>query len=109
MVAKLPLPFEKATGASFQPAGHVSAMSVLPSPLKSPASALASGVGARDAKFWAPKLVTENVPFPFEKATGTLAQYVGPVSATSVLPSPLKSPTSFFAIGSDAQAANPPI
>src|SRR5215510_3366230 len=88
-----------------QPEGPVKATSVWPSLLKSPTSGFALGVAAQTAKLTIGAFVTLKVPLPLEKATGMLAQPEGPVNATSVLPSPLKSPTSGFALGVAAQTA----
>src|SRR6185503_4742410 len=100
---KVPLPLENATGMLPQPEGPVNATSVRPSPLKSPASGLAFKVAAQTAKLTIDAFVTLKVPLPLENATGMLPQPDGPVNATSVRPSPLKSPASGFALTVAAQ------
>src|SRR5215813_10525356 len=95
VTVKLPSPFENAIGSVFQPTGPVSATSVLPSPLKSPVSFTARRSDAQAAKSPTNELDTVKPPLPLEKATGKVFQPAGPVSATSVLPSPLKSPVNF--------------
>src|SRR6185503_13208914 len=88
-----------------QPDGPVNATSVRPSPLKSPASGFALAVAAQTAKLTIGAFVTLKVPLPLENATGMLPQPDGPVNATSVRPSPLKSPASGFALTVAAQTA----
>src|SRR6185369_12369260 len=100
---KVPLPLENATGMLPQPVGPVKATSVRPSPLKSPASGFALAVAAQTAKLTIGAFVTLKVPSPLENATGMLPQPAGPVKATSVRPSPLKSPASGFALSVAAQ------
>src|SRR5216683_2664475 len=100
---KLPSPLEKATGTEIQPCPPVSAMSALPSPLKSPTSGVTSGRDAKVPNCPMIVLVTLKLPSPLEKATGTDVQPCPPVSAMSALPSPLKSPTSGVTPGRDVQ------
>src|SRR5437879_3972110 len=88
-----------------QAARRAGAMSVRPSPLKSPASTRAPGVAAQLAKSGALLLVTVKKPLPLEKATGMVAQPAPPARAMSVRPSPLKSPASTRAPGVVAQLA----
>src|SRR5258706_6432261 len=92
-----PSPFENAMGTVLQPLGPVSAMSVFPSPLKSPISAFTSTVVAHAGKSWQPpprKLVDVHVPSPFENAIGIPVQrcvcppHHGARTAMSVFPSP---------------------
>src|SRR5216683_1260417 len=105
---KLPSPLEKATGTDVQPCPPVSAMSALPSPLKSPTSGVTPGRDAQVPKSPRITLVTLKLPSPLEKATGIEVQPWPPTSAMSALPSPLKSPTSAVTPGIDAQVPNCP-
>src|SRR4051812_9419306 len=79
----------------------VRAMSAKPSPLKSPLTALTLLWLAQLQKL---ALIPDNAtldtvkfPSPFENATGMLDQPAPPVSAISILPSPLKSPATGLA------------
>src|SRR5262245_35497927 len=103
---KLPLPFEKATGGVTQPEGPVTAISVLPSPLKSPVNFIAQVAEDQLAKFPMNVLVTVKLSLPFEKATGKVFHNEEPVIAISAFPSPLKAPTNFLPCRSEAQLAN---
>src|SRR6516164_3932742 len=102
---KVPSPLEKAIGRVFHQEAPVSAMSALPSPLKSPTSLTTPGCAAQLAKLSNGLSVTRKVPSPLEKAIGRVFHQEAPVSAMSALPSPLKSPTSLTTPGSDAQLA----
>src|SRR5262245_22458321 len=108
VTVKLPLPFERATGKVFHDEGPVSAISALPSPLKSPTNFLACRLEAKPAKSEIGRLVTLKLPSPFEKATGSVFQPETPVRAMSVLPSPLKSPVNTVTCGLVAQMAKSP-
>src|SRR5262245_45690228 len=85
------------------PTGPETAMSALPSPSKSPVTSLAPGVAAQAGKLATPLLVTKKLPSPRENATGIEPQPVGPETARSVRPSPLKSPDTSLAPGVAAQ------
>src|SRR5436190_12449653 len=94
VMRQLPSPLAKATGIVFQPGSfRTNATSVCPSPLKSPVSTCTPLVAAQPAKSPMSLLVTRQLPSPMAKATGIVVQpgYVG-TNATSVRPSPLKSP-----------------
>src|SRR2546423_14288022 len=85
---------ENATGKVVQPDAPLSATSALPSALKSPTNGWALALAAQAAKLTIDRLVTLKLPFPFEKATGSVVPPEPTVRAPSAKPSPLKSPTS---------------
>jgi len=81
---KVPSPFENATGMVFQPAPPTNAISVIPSPLKSPVTTVTPGVAAEVGNKVTASLVTLKVPFPFENATAMVFQPAPPTNAISV-------------------------
>src|SRR4051812_17133481 len=103
----VPLPFENAIGMVPQPSPPTSAMSVRPSLLKSPDTGLAPLVCAHDGKFGTAWLDTSpNLPFPVANAIGIVPQPGPPTRATSLKPSPLKSPSTGCTPGCAAQPSN---
>ncbi len=79
---KPPSPLENATITESQPCPPASAMSVLPSPLKSPVRTFTPGSWALWAKPELAMLVTLKLPSPLENAMGTESQ---PWPATSAM------------------------
>src|SRR5262249_36744869 len=74
---KVPSPLEKATGSVYHHGvwgPRTRAMSVRPSPSKSPVCAPTPGTEAQPAKSTEDALATRNVPSPLENATGTEPQ-----------------------------------
>src|SRR5437016_3980734 len=88
-MVNVPLPLESAAGIVVQPGAPVAIRSVLPSPLRSPATTWTCAAVTQEVKVTRVLLVTENLPSPLENATGTVFHPEPPVSATSALPSPL--------------------
>src|SRR5437773_10151257 len=82
-------------------------MSALRSPSKSPTTASSTHLDTSIVVKPTSRLVMLNVPSPFENATGRVLQPIPPISAMSVFPSLLKSPTSFLP-AEEAHAAKSP-
>src|SRR5688572_5104339 len=94
-----PVPKDRASGIVFQPAPPVRAMSIRPSPSKSPTCLSTDAVEAKPPQFGPagpPTLLldVEKLPFCSDIATGIDSQPAPPVRAMSVKLSPLKSPAS---------------
>src|SRR5487761_250737 len=81
LMLKFPPPVDVAIGIEAQPETPVSAMSALPSPLKSPATIETPVEWAQVPKFGTPALVMPKLPSPLDVATGIEAQPTPPVSA----------------------------